>query len=546
MKSPPIYTASLAAVLTVLAVGATACGAPTQSGGVDTSSGVTQANVTAPAKGNLKSATWLIAKEPATSDFDASASSSNTDIVMSNVCDKLIQLGTDLKVQPNVATDWEWKSDAELIFNLRHDAVFHDGTPMTADDVAWSMKRHMAKGAKQKNQFATVADVRKTGDYQVTFDMKQRDAIITNSLANGAGVIWNQKVIQEQGAAFGSPSGTDACSGPFTLDSWESGSRIVLKKAANYWNRSRAAKTDEVTIKWASDDSIANQLITGEADGAYLENLSTAANVVNNGDISVVQGEDTRVWSLMVTGRGGLTDSRLRRALSLVIDRQGLNKAAFSGLGPAWSQPVGSAVWSFERGTFEAADHALEYAPTEVTDENIAKARKLVEEVGGTQGIVVASDGEPIRTALAEAVVSAAEQIGLKASIIRIPAAQYGDYYSDESVRSKADLFSDDFFVSTYDPVGFYKNGNSESGIEWMLKDPVFDKLIKETRETTDDAKRAGLDNELAKRWNESLPWISTNASPSIVAFNKKVTGIPASGIFRYYPWAADLGASEE
>lgn len=43
-----------------------------------------------------------------------------------------------------------WKSDAELLVNLRRDGVFHYGKPVTADDVIWSMKRHMATGAKTK------------------------------------------------------------------------------------------------------------------------------------------------------------------------------------------------------------------------------------------------------------------------------------------------------------------------------------------------------------------------------------------------------------
>src|SRR5690606_20198798 len=129
------------------------------------------------------------------------------------------------------------------------------------------------------------------------------------------------------------------------------------------------------------------------------------------------------------TERGGLTDPRLRQALSLAIDRQGINSAGFSGLGQPWNEPVGSGAWGYERDKFEAANAALEFSPLEVTDESIAKAKKLVEEVGDTQEIVVATDGEPVRTALAEAVVGAAETIGLEASIIRIPTAQYGDYY---------------------------------------------------------------------------------------------------------------------
>jgi peptide/nickel transport system substrate-binding protein len=488
----------------------------------------------------------MIAKEPATMDLDADAATSQTDIVLSNVCERLMQLGTNLAVTPHLASDFEWKSDAELVFTLRDDVTFHDGSPMTADDVVWSMKRHMADGASESDEFVNVSSVEKTGAEEVTFAMTQPDAVFIKALAGDAGIVLNPRAVEGQGADYGTPAGTDACSGPFILDGWQSGSQVTLKKAPDYWDADRAAKTDELTVRWGSDDVIINSLITGEADGAYLENLASATRLIHDENVNVAQGEDTRVWSLMATERGGLTDPRLRQALSLVIDRQGLNEAGFSGLGLPWNEPMGSGAWGYERDKFEATNAKLEFSPLTITDANVEKAKKLVAEVGDTQEIVVATDGEPIRSALAESVVNAAESIGLEASIIRIPTAQYGDYYSDPDVRQKADLFSDDYFVSKFDPVGFYKNGASDSSVQWLLNDPQYDLLVQEARAAVDDADRAELAIELADRWGEAMPWISTTASPNTVAYSTEVTGIPAAGNFRYYPWAAGLGSAEE
>lgn len=545
MTPKTLRKSSLTATAVAVALSAAACGG--SSGGAGnadaTKEKIAFANTTPAADGQLESATWMMPKEPPSLDLDADAATSQSDLIMSNVCERLMQLQPGLDVQPHLASDYEWRSETELVFTLRDDVVFHDGSPMTADDVVWSMRRHMADDAAESDEFGNVRSVEKTGPTEVTFTMTQSDAVFVQALAGDAGVVLSRKLVEAQGADYGTTKGTDACSGPFSLSSWESGKQVVLTKADDYWNAERAAKTDQITFRWASDDAIVNSLVTGDATGTYLENLSAASRLVQDENITVAQGEDTRVWSMMVTERGGLADVRLRHALSLAFDRQGANQAGLSGLGQPWKEPVGSGAWSYEKKTFEAAYDALEWSPTELSEKNIQQAKELVEEVGSTTPIVVATDGSPTRSALAEAAVSAAESIGLQASIVRIPTAQYSDYYSDPALRERADLFADDYFVSKYDPVGFYKNGASDSEVQWLLKDKEYDALVDQARASTDEGERAEIAIQLSQRWAETMPWISAFSSPATVAFSADVTGVPASGSFRYYPWAADLGS---
>ena len=427
MKSSFFRATTATAMLGVAALSLAACGGGASTGGNagtgngdNSAAGVVQENATPAAKGDLDSVNWIVGKEPRTTDLDDNSSNSNSDIVMSNVCEKLVQVNTDLEIQPNIATDWEWTDDTHLVFNLRDDVTFHNGDKMTADDVVWSMKRHMAEDAAEADKFAVVKDVKKTGENQITFETTQRDAALVVSMAGGAGLVVSKAMIEEIGDGYGKPGAGDACSGPFELSEWKSGTNIVLKKAENYWNPDRAAHAGTVTLTWGSDDTMINSLITGEAQGAYLENLGSATRLLQDDNVNVYQGDDTRVWSLMATERGGMTDPRVREALSLAIDRPGINQAGFSGFGQPWSEPVGSAAWTFNREEFEEANKSYgATSPLEVTDENIEKAKKLVEEAGDVPEIIVASDGEPIRSTLAEAVVSAAEQIGLKAKIVR-------------------------------------------------------------------------------------------------------------------------------
>jgi peptide/nickel transport system substrate-binding protein len=111
-------------------------------------------------------------------------------------------------------------------------------------------------------------------------------------------------------------------------------------------------------------------------------------------------------------------------------------------------------------------------------------------------------------------------------------------------VRAQADVFTDDYFISKNDPVGFYKNGASDASVNWVLRDPAYDALVTRARGTLDDAERSDISIDLARRWAEAMPWIPVVQSPTTVVLTGGATGVPASGAYRYYPWAADLGTA--
>lgn len=533
----------LAAGSAVLALAAltAACGGsanPTASAAAQ----VKLVDATPAATGQLDRATWLLPKEPTNLDLSNDDANDQSDLIMANVCERLNKLQPDMSVGPGLASKYEWKTPTQLVFTVRDNATFHDGSPVTMADVVWSMQRNATDGNSEADEFVNVTSFAQTGPNELTFTMKQPDAVFVEALAGNAGLIQERKVVEAQGDAFGTPSSPDACSGPLTVTEWKSGERVVLQKAANYWDASKASKVDEITFKWAEDDAIVNSLITGSAQGAYIDNIASAARLATSGDITVSQGPDTRVWSLLVTERGGLADPNLRKALSLALDRDGVNRAAFASLGQPWKEPVGSGAWGYEKPAFQEAYDKLTGSPAKPSEEDIAAARKLVASAKEKKPIVVASDGSSIRNTLANALVDAAKKIGLDASITQIPTAQYGDFYDNPDLRAKADLFADDYYISKTDPVGFYKNGASNSDVQWVFKDPAYDQLVLDGRAALEPADRAQIAIKLAQRWADAKVWISAVQSPCTVALSAKVTGVPASGSVRYYPWAADLG----
>lgn len=531
----------------ILTLGMTACGgSPTQTPttpAIDVPFGPT----TVEPAGNIDSFTWMLPQEPATFDLDIdSGTPENT--ILSNVCERLMQVQPDLTTKPHLAEKAEWTSDTTVVFSLRQDVTFHDGTPMTADDVLWSMQRHSAKGADESDEYANVTAITKTGDNEITVTLKQRDAIFIQAMAGNGGIVLNPKVVEAQGAAYGSPSSPDACSGPLKLDKWTSGSSITLTKATDYWDADNASRAGSVTFRWADESAIVNSLTSGDVHGAYLDSPATAVPLKNSGNIGISQGPATNVWSLLATERGALKDVRLRQALSLALDRQGIAQAAFGGLAQPWKTPVGSGAWGYEKDTFQSAYDELVGAPAKPSEEDIAKAKQLVQEAGApSEPIVIANSGDSIRNVLSSALVAAAEKIGLKAQIVTIPRQQYGDFYSDAALRAQADLFSDEYFISKNDPVGFYKNGASTARVNFVkFTGEGYDAAVKEAQAATNDADRAKLAIQLEKQWVEAAVWVPVVQTPTTIAMSKDITGAPSSASFLYYPWAAGIGSTKK
>ena len=530
----------------IAALALTAC---SSSGGSTTDGAAIDApfgDMTPAASGPIDSVTWMLGSEPTTMDADIDATTAD-DTVLANTCDRLMQVQPDLTLGNGIASDAKWVDDTHVVFTVRQDAKFHDGSPVSTGDVLWSMQRHAAEGAAESDEYENVVSMEQTGDDQITVTTTQPDAIFLQAMAGDGGIVWNPRVIEAEGDDFGGPGSASACSGPYEISAWEPGSQLTITQVADYWNADVDANAQEVIFRWADESAIANSLSAGEAQGAYLENAGSAAAFAGTDDVSVFQGPSTNAWVLESTDRSILTDADVRRALSLALNREGVAAAAFSGLAQPWKTPVGAGAWGYEVEAFEAAFDELEGAPAKPSDDDIAAAKQLIADAGAEgKSLVVASNGSSTHNVIANALVSAAKQIGLTAEILVVPQAQYGDFYSDAELRGQADLWPDEYYISKNDPLGFYKNGKSDASVNFgVFADDEYDRIVDEAYAATDDAERAELTIDLQQRWTSNAVWIPVVATPSTLVMSNTVSGVPSSAAFIYYPWAVDLGTAK-
>ncbi len=531
-----------AAVTALMITGCSGGGSGGTTAGIDVPFGPT----TPKAAGGLDTVTWMLPGEPTTLDADIDATTPD-DMILANTCDRLMQLQPDLSLGNGIASAAEWVDDTHLRLTIRQDATFHDGSRVTTADVLWSMQRHAAEGAAESDEYAKVVKIEQSGADTIVVTTTQPDAIFLQAMAGDGGIVWNPRVITAEGSKFGSPGSASACGGPYRVEEWKPGSQVTLVRNDEYWQKDRVGKVERAVLRWADEAATVNSLTAGEVQGAYFENPAAARPFVSSADNAVFQGPATNAWVAEATPRGALSDVRLRQALSLAINREGIAQAAFSGLAQAWKTPVGSGAWGYEKDEFQAAYDRLEGAPAKPADADIERAKQLVAEAGvPSEPLVIASNGTPVHNVIANALVDAAKKIGLSAKILAVPEVQYGDFYNDEKLRDSADLWPDVYYISKSDPLGFYKNGRSDSSRNFVAyDDPAYDAGVDAAYAATDDARRAKLTIELEKKWVENAIWLPVVATPATLVMSKRVTGAPASASYLYYPWLADLGSAK-
>ncbi|MFC9493875.1 ABC transporter substrate-binding protein [Streptomyces sp. NPDC056982] len=500
---------------------------------------------TTAAKGELANADWLLEDEPDSLDLDTQGTSAGR-VVLTNVCERLYQLQPDMSTKPLLAEKAKTPDDKTLVLTLRSGVTFHDGTPMTADDVLWSLKRHADPDMEQGDEFGNIAAMKKTGARQVTITFKAPDAMFFKALAGDAGIVWNKEQVEKAGKEFGTPGQPDACTGPYELSSWKSGDSITIRRYDSYWGKKPLTK--QVTFRWAADSALVNALTTGAADGAYAESPNTAAALQGKKGIEQHYGPSTASLVLIPTERGGLKDAKVRRALSLALDRKGIAASGYGGMVQPWGTPVGSGAWGYEKPVFETAQKAVDYAPASPSADDLATAKQLVKESGADAAtpIVIGTDASQGRTVIANAVRAALQRIGLKGQIKTVPTSQFEQFYSDPQARADIDVLAGDWYISKADPMGFYDNALSDSSNNWVgFKDAAYDTEVKKALATLDDAERAELAVDVQKKFTDAAVWISVAQVPSVLVLNAKLTGPPASMAYLYYPWAAELGAKK-
>lgn len=293
---------------------------------------------------------------------------------------------------PGLAESWEVSEDGmTYTFKLRQ-ANWSDGTPITAHDVVYSWLRELApetaspyawfpvmflEGANDYNTGVAgpeAVQIRALDDYTFQMDLIGPLPYVIGALGHYSFAVVPQHAIEKYGDDWILPENFVG-NGPFTLKEWTPQDKIVAVKNEAYWDAD-AVQLDEVVF-YASDDNNTNynMYISGQVDWLTAIPNDKLDSVLMRDDYQVAPQLSSYYYTIQTT-KAPFDDARVRRALSLAIDRQTLvDEVTKAGQIAAWGIVPNMAGYD-----------ALEF-PYDNMDDAIAEAQALLAEAGYPNGV---------------------------------------------------------------------------------------------------------------------------------------------------------------
>jgi peptide/nickel transport system substrate-binding protein len=491
----------------------------------------------------VESATWAVYREPNTLDpiyaFDYPE---NTTIT--TMCESLLLQEPDGTLSPGLAT-LERPDDLTMVFTLREGVSFWDGTPLTADDVVFSLERQRdpALGGFYGAVFDRVDSIEATSPSEVTITLTEPDYWLQGELSSMPGVVTAKAFTEAAGAEYGTPAGGVMCTGPFVLDSWATGDRIRVVANADY--RNGPGLLDALEIVGVPDQAtLTSALLSGDIDGTYSPPLDTLSQLQASDALTVTEGPSFAASALITSNPDGVLGTvEGRQALSAAIDRQGIVDTVNGGTGEPARAIANPGSWGYAPEVFAAAWDAL----PEVTVD-VAAGTALAEDAGIVgETLVLATTNEILAIANATNIVAdAAKQIGLEVELQTVSAANYINLFIDPAAREGVDGFVTVNYPDFADPAALYASFVLANGSQNYngYENPDVTALMNEARSTADDAARAELVSEAQEIIMEELPWIGLVVPATVLATSADLTGAPSSFVYMNAPWAATLGGA--
>jgi peptide/nickel transport system substrate-binding protein len=316
---------------------------------------------------------------------------------------------------PSLAESWTVSKDGTAYeFLIRKNARFHNGDPVTAEDVKFSFDRYSGGGAKLLKD--KVKDIQIVATNRVRFVLKEPwpDFLASyGTSATGAAWIVPKKYVERVGEDGFKKAPIGA--GPYKFVSFTAGIELVLEAFPDYWRKAPSIK--RIVMRSIPEESTrAAAVRTGEVDLAYLLSAPIADELRRTPGMRIVAPLVYGIYWLDFLDqwdkKSPWNDRRVRLAASLAIDRPALNQAEMLGLGKV--------TGSFVPPTF---DFALTIEPPRVDPK---RARQLLTEAGYPNGFD-AGDLTPLPpyTALGEAIGGYLQGIGIRTRVRTMERAAY-------------------------------------------------------------------------------------------------------------------------
>lgn len=436
------------------------------------------------------------------------------------------------EVEPALATAWTVSKDGlEWTFKLRPNVKFHDGTPLDAEAVVFSFERQMFKEHPyHKGNFeywpsifggfpGIVKKVQAVDPLTVKFLLDKPSAPFLLNLAMPSNAIISPTAMKKYDQDFFKrPVGT----GPFRMAEWIPNERVVLEANTGWWGG--RPYLDRVVYKPVPENSVRLlELEKGSIDAMHGINPDDADRIKANKNFVLLEQTGMNVGYLAFNmEKKPFDDVRVRRALSLAVNKGPIVKALFKGYGIPAKNPLPPSLWGYNE---EVKDYP--YDPPQ--------AKRLLAEAGYPSGLKttlwampVARPYMPDARKMAEALQENFKAVGVEVSIVSY---DWGTYLS-KSRCGEHDLLILGWTGDNGDPDNFlYTLLSSDAALKCQAnnrafyRNPKVDALLRQAQQIFDQKERAKLYREAQVLIHEDAPWIPLDHSVQLAATRSYVKG---------------------
>lgn len=464
--------------------------------------------------------------------------------VMRHLYDPLFDFNKELEYTPVLAKSWSVNDDrTRITVTLRDDIYWHDGQPITSGDIKFTMDKVLDPAVPALNKagyFSKLDHVEIVDDHSVVFVWKESYAPSLYAISQ----VWPiPEHVYGQGDFLTNPANRKPVgSGPFVFEEWRTSQYISIARNENYFGKK--AYLDRIIFKVVEDDAVAlNMLKAGELDEMRVTQIQWEKQTIDRDFTAMYEKHLYYVPSYNYLGWNcrsvWFRDSRVRRAMTLLFDRESINAKIYSGFAKLVSGPFYVNSWSYDKSV---KPHPFDPAVAKVLLKEAGWIDSDEDGVLDKSGVkfefeLLITSGSNISAQFAQLLQESCQKAGIRVKIRQLEGATFFDRVDKGEFDACAlawrldldpDIY-DTFHSSQVPPVGlnhgFYSNARVDS-------------LLEAGRVEFDQAKRATIYHEIHKIMHEDQPYTFVNSVPEKRPISHRIQGVVISpnGPFDFVP----------
>lgn len=420
----------------------------------------------------------------------------------------LVEISPNLEAVPELAESWESPDPQTIIFTLRPDLTFSDGSPLTAEDVVFTFETILDPdfNAPQRALYTPIESIEAIDDQTVQFNLSAPYAPLLSYL--DMGIV--SKAAVEGGTDIGrEPLGA----GPMTLAAWNSGSDIRLEANQAYWGG--APEIEQATIRIIGDNS-------ARAQAFEAGDLDVIQSPLSPQDIQRL-ANDSRFGNSIVAGLGVtyinfnvsdplLSDPELRQAFAMLVDQDTIVNQIYQGVDEVTHSVLLPSSWAYSdtisQPLFDPAAAVEKFAELGWTDTN---GDGILDKDGQPLRVVLSTHSEdPNRVQTIEYLQAVFQSAGVQAEVQISDWPSFSTNYVQQGQHQIALLG----WLNIVDPDRLlYAQLTTGGSTNWGgYSNPQVDELLEEGRSSLDQAERTTAYQAAAEILAEDLPYYIVSA----------------------------------